>query len=172
MSRRTNKIVGMVNFPVNSDKYENTKEGGMFVELWVVEKKIFECGVCCGYGNITASYAGELLGTDKKYNHDNYSQMNEKDFEKVLKDDIQQRFPLEEELFPFIHSEKEDPSRKYQSLLLLACITMGSTGWSGYKEEFWRCQYEDLNENGKLIYDALKKEYPKAELLLVTWLDT
>ena len=30
----------------------------------------------------------------------------------------------------------------------------------------------NLNENGKLIYNALKKEYPKAELLLVTWLDT
>lgn len=163
----------MVNFPVDSDQYENTKEGGMFVELWVVEKEMDDCGVCCGYGNITSHYAESLVGTDQKPNHDNYSQMNEEELSKVFENDIGQQFLLEEELFPFMHSDKKENVERYQSFPLLACVTMGSTGWSGCgKDEYWRCRYEDLNENGKIIYDALKKEYNKADLLLVTWLDT
>lgn len=164
----------MVNFPVDSDQYKNTKEGGMYVELWVVEKKIFECGVCCGYGNIVTSYAGSLIGTDKQTNDDNFSKLSEDEFAEFVQNGGEQRFPLEEELFPFI---LKDGSNQYQSLILLACVTMGSTGWSGFggkndEYEYWRCQYQDLNDNGKLIYDALKKEYAKADLLLVTWLDT
>lgn len=175
--RRTNKIIGMVNFPVDSNQYESTGEGGMFVELWVVEKKIFECGACCGYSNITSTYTASLIGTDQKANHDNFSKLGEDEFAEFLRCGGEQRFFLEEELFPFIQNEEQN-QEKYQSFPLLACITMGSTGWSGFgggdpqNEDYWRCQYEDLNDNGKLIYDTMKKEYPKSALLLVTWLDT
>jgi hypothetical protein len=175
MSRRTKKIVGMVNFPVDLEEYKCSNEGGMFVELWVVEQEFMECGACCGYGNITSHYAESLVGTEQKPNHDNYSQMNEEELSKVFENDIGQRFFLEEELFPFMHSNEKENVERYQSFPLLACITMGSTGWSGYggqHQDYWRCQYKDLNESGKLVYDTLEKQYPKAELLLVTWLDT
>lgn len=37
----------------------------------------------------------------------------------------------------------------------------------------WRCTYKDLNVDGRAIYDSFRKLYgKKAELRLVTWLDT
>ena len=52
---------------------------------------------------------------------------------------------------------------------MLACVTMGSASWSS---SGWRCTYEDLDHNGKAVYDALKAAYPGAKLVLVTWIDT
>lgn len=41
MQRRSDEVIGMVNFPVDSEKYKSTNEGGMFVQLWCLED---ECG--------------------------------------------------------------------------------------------------------------------------------
>jgi hypothetical protein len=52
---------------------------------------------------------------------------------------------------------------------MLACVTMGSSNWANND---WKCTYDDLNHDGKAVYDALKAAYPKAKLALVTWIDT
>lgn len=154
----------MVNFPVDCDDFKNTKEGGMFVELWVSEKKLFDCGICCGYGNIYTIMCESLIGTDFEENKDNWDE--------VVNLNVPQKFPLEEKLFPHIKNNKVH--HQYNSFNLLACVTMGSTGWSGWhekNEKYWRCSYKDLNEDGKNIYNIFKKMYD-CNLLLVTWLDT
>lgn len=55
------------------------------------------------------------------------------------------------------------------SPFMLACITMGSANWAN---SGWRCTYNDLDRNGKAVYDAIKAAYPGAKLVLVTWIDT
>lgn len=166
MERRSNQVVGMVNFPVDSEEYTSTNEGGMFVQLWCVEEDYLSAD-SCWYHGVYANMSETLLGTDSEVNEDNFHEIEEG------KDPMEweQRFALEEMLFPRIKVEGEN---QYLSKELVACVTMGSTGWSGANEknEYWRCRYEDLNDSGKGIYDALKNAYPKAKLILVTWLDT
>lgn len=166
MERRSNQVVGMVNFPVDSEEYTSTNEGGMFVQLWCVEEDYLSAD-SWWYHDVYANMSETLLGTDSEVNEDNFHEIEEG------KDPMEweQRFTLEEMLFPRIKVEGEN---QYLSKELVACVTMGSTGWSGANEknEYWRCRYEDLNDSGKGIYDALKNAYPKAKLILVTWLDT
>jgi hypothetical protein len=166
MESRSNQVVGMVNFPVDSEEYTSTNEGGMFVQLWCVEEDYLSAD-SWWYHDVYANMSETLLGTDSEVNEDNFHEIEEG------KDPMEweQRFTLEEMLFPRIKVEGEN---QYLSKELVACVTMGSTGWSGANEknEYWRCRYEDLNDSGKGIYDALKNAYPKAKLILVTWLDT
>jgi hypothetical protein len=57
----------------------------------------------------------------------------------------------------------------------LAVLTIGSTGWSGFnknKGEYFICKYDDLTEQGKSLYDSIKKLYPQGTIYLQTWLDT
>ena len=171
--RRTNKQRGFVNFPTDSKTYKSSGEGGIYVELWAIPKDDRDWGLCCGPGGVYAAYSGTLLGTDNKINSDNWDEI-----EKALRSDRHapshlppQRFELEEEFFPQLRSA----SPNYSSIPLLACISLGSTGWSGYCDDkgYWRCRYEDLTEGGKQIYDALDKLYgTMTKLSLVTWLDT
>lgn len=167
MERRSKHVVGMVNFPVDSEEYTSTNEGGMFVQLWCVEAERFSCGVCCGYGSVYDMMSAELVGTDEEVNTDNFHEIESG------KDPMEweQSFALEEKLFPRIRQEGE---HQYLSQELLACVNLGSTGWSGSDKNhnYWRCRYDDLNEAGKNIYDSLKNSYPKAKIILVTWLDT
>lgn len=166
MERRSKQVVGMVNFPVDSEEYTSTNEGGMFVQLWCVEEDYLSADSCWHHG-VYSNMSESLVGTDSEVNEDNFHEIE------AGKDPMEweQRFALEEKLFPRIRVEGEN---QYLSRELVACVTMGSTGWSGANEknEYWRCRYEDLNDAGKGIYDALKNAYPKAKLILVTWLDT
>ena len=165
LHRRTNICQGWVNFPVDSKEFKSTQEGGLFVELWVREKKYESCGVCCGYGNIVSIYSENLVGTDKRKNSDNSAEM-------IKDNSVNQKFALEETLYPYMYDM--DGETVYESVSLLACVTMGSTGWSGYnqKKGMWRCTYKDLNPDGQAMYNSFKKLYKNAELILVTWLDT
>jgi hypothetical protein len=167
LRRRTANVRGCVNFPVTSKEYTSTQEGGMYVELWVLDKAYCpfnreysgsnEWPVCCGVGQIYVNFSGVLAGTDKNKNKDKIS----------LEEG--QRFPLEEAMFPNIKQ------KDYDSISLLSCITLGSTGWSGYSNRngLWRCKFKDLTLEGKEFYNSTKKIYGKSgSLLLVTWLDT
>ena len=169
MERRSKQVVGMVNFPVDSQEYTNTNEGGMFVQLWCVEED-FNSPESCWYGGVYAMMSESLVGTDEEVNTDNFHEIEDG------KDPMEweQSFALEEKLFPHIKKEGCCVQFQYSSGELLACVNMGSTGWSGSNNhhDYWRCRYDDLNESGKGIYDSLKSAYPKAKLVLVTWLDT
>ena len=166
--RRSSKVAGCVNFPIDSKEYVSSGEGGLFVELWVIPKPNTNWMVCCGGFGINTVYCEALVGTDKKRNKDNMDEF------KAGNKDFRQRFYLEEELFPDMHNV-DDSKRNYNSIDLCACVLLGSTGWSGYnsRKGMWRCTYKDLNVDGRAIYDSFRKLYgKKAELRLVTWLDT
>lgn len=171
--RKSDEVSGMVNFPVDSPEYTSTNEGGMFVQLWCVEEEHFSCGKCCGYNTVYAKMSEVLIGTEEERSEDNFDEI---ETGKVNPVDWVQRFELKEKLFPMTANESEEECEtcRYLSSGLLACVTMGSTGWSGSDKdhEYWRCRYEDLSESGRLVYESLKKAYPKARLLLLTWLDT
>lgn len=53
----------------------------------------------------------------------------------------------------------------------LCVMTLGSTGWSDGE---WICRYEDLTQEGKALYDLVRKLYdkPGCQLILQTYLDT
>jgi hypothetical protein len=167
MQRRSNDVIGMVNFPVDSEEYKSSGEGGMFVQLWCIEEEFHSCGICCGYDSIFTTRSEVLVGTETEKNTDNFHEIEEG----KNPVDWEQKFHLTEKLFdrPL---ETCDVCR-YSSIPLIACVTMGSTGWSGWDgDEYWRCKYKDLNDAGQTIYDSLKSAYPKSKLLLVTFLDT
>jgi hypothetical protein len=140
-----------------SKEYKSTQEGGMFVELWVIQNLKKEWMISCGGNGITTTYSESLVGTDKLKNND------------LTDNNLSQSFPLQEKLFPGM------PKDIYESVPLYACINLGSTGWSGYnnRKGYWRCKYEHLNNNGKTLYNSLKMLYgDKGKVVLVTWLDT
>lgn len=55
-----------------------------------------------------------------------------------------------------------------------AAVHLGNTSWSGSDEmgEYWRCTFESLTFEGKLLYNMLKNLYPESKLYLLTFLDT
>lgn len=167
MQRRSDEVIGMVNFPVDSNEYESTNEGGMFVQLWCIEEEFGSCGMCCGYNSIFTTMSEVLIGTETEKNTDNFHEIEEGKNPSEWK----QKFYLKEKLFD--RTLESCDVCKYSSISLIACVTMGSTGWSGSNgDEYWRCKYEDLSDAGQTMYDSLKLAYPKSKLLLVTWLDT
>jgi hypothetical protein len=162
-NRRSKKVTGYVNFPVDSKEYICNGQGGLFVELWVIPTK-GKWMNCCGGQGITSTYGATLVGTNEKRNFDNWNEVK-KDHK------LPQRFYLEEKLFP----NKGNPDYDYNSIPLYAAILLGSTGWSGYsqKKGNWRASFYDLNRAGLILCDSLNKLYGnKATLRLVTWLDT
>lgn len=62
------------------------------------------------------------------------------------------------------------------SVPMLATLTIGATGSSLFSEElgrYWQCTYESLNEDGKTLYNSLKRIYGSGcQLHIVTCLDT
>jgi len=167
MNRRSKKINGYVNFPVNDPAFKNTGEGGMFVRLVVWYDQ--DWMTCCGGGNHVI-YDECLVGTREDVD----AQTIERDFEKELKLIDKQ----EERNFPHINEEPQEPFthlERFISIDYLAALTIGSTGWSGFDEKigrYWTCTYEDLTEDGKALYDAVQKLYDGCKLELLTWLDT
>ena len=154
MNRRSNKISGFVNFPVNDSFYHNTNEGGMIVELRVIPKNKMDWAQCCGVGNIYSILNECFMGDENKHYPNLGNRQNQAG-----------KYKLEDNL----------------SIPYLSVITLGSTGWSGShdnknREEwlgYWNCKYSDLTEKGKQIYDLIKELYGKyAELELCTILDT
>jgi hypothetical protein len=149
--RRTTEVRGWVNFPIQDPTWNDTREGGMFVRLVVEEPDCFAEMACCGGNNWVI--LDETLPRDVQREH----------------------FPRSEEASK---SEEEDARLlylKYMSIPYIAVLTIGSTGWSGWgkkTEAYWRCQFEDLTEEGKELYRSLQKLYPKSRLSLLTFLDT
>lgn len=143
--RRRPIVEGCVNFPVDDERYTDTKEGGMFVRL-VVED--YDLVVCAG-GYQQIEYDEVLVGTDKG-------------------DEIFEHFPHMED-------KETSTRRRLVSVDYACIITLGSTGWSGWNEEENRtfiCTYEDLTESGKELYHMIRRLYPNGTIVLQTWLDT
>jgi hypothetical protein len=163
MKRRTNATSGWVNFPVNDPAWTSTNEGGMVVKLVVFGDEEFydKFVMCCGAQVYDISNE-VLVGDDKPSNAKNSCSYDEDDAW------ISNHFP---HIFDgFIESSSIE---KYTSRDYLAAIVFGTTGWSGAKDgEYWKCTFNDLTEQGKVLYKQIEALYPGAEIHLLTYLDT
>jgi hypothetical protein len=176
-ARRTTQVEGYVAFPVHSQEYRNTQEGGMFVKLVVVEQNDFdnELARCCGV-TVTDMLTGSFAGDDSQ------AQPPELDFSKELTaEDVEadqtawdayvgHHYPLRNDESPAIEHHERCMSRPYR-----AAIVMGSTGWSGYNDAShrkWHATFDDLTDDGKALYQLVKKLNPGCTLHLLTFLDT
>lgn len=196
MQRRSEACRGYVNFPVNSEEYKNSNEGGMYVQLVVCEKDDVEWDdrwmLCCG-GGCTIIMGESFLGDDVHHcltedelfqgppegaSHEEISAwangLNRRNFG-----------PAGNFHFPDLYQEDAEEAKRIKefygrigdllSIDYHAVVTMGSTGWSGYSEKngSWLCTYDDLTAEGKALYDSLKQLYgDTCQLYLQTWLDT
>lgn len=152
MNRRTTKITGCVNFPVNDPIYENTGEGGIFVKLLIIDKnrnrRRKEWAQCCG-----------------AYVHDLFVEI-------LISDNLlSKRSPeqLQKYHYPLKMGDGDLSGR------LIGVIVLGSTGWTGYHQKtgnLWKCAESDLNEDGQNLMGWLSNIYPEAEFHLLTFLDT
>lgn len=77
--------------------------------------------------------------------------------------------------FPRLKDEEADDTQRNQSRDYLAVIILGTTGWSGRARSdgrSWECKFEDLAEEGKVLYRQIEALYPGGTLHLLTFLDT
>lgn len=127
-----NLTKGYVNFPIDNEKYENSNEGGMAVQILIpYNEKVVCCNDVCFYY---------------------------------------------EPIFPVIYN---NPLSDYFDKPFIGVLTIGSANWSGWYDEvgkyfncvkYWECTEDDLTNEGKLLFNLIKKIYPDAFLL--TLLDT
>lgn len=98
MNRRSNEVEGVVNFPM--EFMETTNEGGMYVQLWVIDEQSTDeaYGVCTGT-NFSSTVSECFMGSDIS--------------------SVEERFFTD-------HEERYNE----HSVPLLANILLGSTGWS------------------------------------------
>lgn len=170
MNRRTNKVLGYINFPVNSSIYKSSGEGGMSVKLVVLPKK--NCSACCI--NYAYEVFSEVLLNDDLNSlcvEDNkattISQFNKLDKERIKR--LLKYFPHYED------RNNSSSTNAFTSTSYLAVITLGSTGWSGWnntKGKYWYCTSKDLTKDGKILLTDIKKLYKGHEARLLTYLDT
>jgi hypothetical protein len=177
--RRSNEVVGFVNFPVGQPGWHNSGEGGMFVRLVVEDLEDYDqkWPPCSGgYHQVIMDecFQGDDVNPDPPP-HPSMEEMDRMTKEQLRKLTLKNEFPAEEYHFPGLKEKHEEQGlSRYASISYLAIINLGATGWSGYHKEkgYFRCTYNDLTSEGKALYDNLKALYPGRKLFLQTWLDT
>lgn len=166
---------GMVRFPAESPDYRAVGGGHTFVELWAVEAKRGSCGSGLGYGNIFGFMVESLAGTDTEANQEDIDRFFSMYRKGMDTRNYVRRHPVQERLFPDLtRMDGNCVHCKHASVPLLACVTMGSSDWRGIHretEERWRCSYDDLDANGKKVYNSIDIAYPFSEIMLVTWVE-
>lgn len=161
--RRTDAVVGYVNFPI--DRIESTKEGGCFVRLVVldVEDRTEKWMPCCG-GYQYFHYDECFLGDDQYVPTPGPVNESPEELTRYFERRDAERRQRDLKYYPY-----PDSAREWQSTAVLAALTIGATGWSSGE---WRCTYEDLTPEGKALYDSLQNLYLGREVRLLTYLDT
>ena len=161
MRPREKHVTGFVKFPVDDPTWRFSAEGGMFVRVVVPAKRDLEGEdrlidswmECCG-GFCAVRYDETLQNSDETMR---------RLWPNLFDGDGEPR-----ELGP-------DEGRAENSVPLLACVTLGSTGWAGWSEDlgrYWTCGFDDLDGDGRRIVESLRTLYPAHDVLLTTWLDT
>lgn len=173
MQRRTTAVTGCVNFPVSEPAWKNSGEGGMLVKLVVCDNREFDeqFGVCCGV-SVTDILCESFVGDDRRpkpVQLDSYDSVEAVQAE-------QDAFRVWEAYhFPKVGDDTATGVEQYLSRDYLAVLVLGTTGWSGWHEaagRYWQCQFDDLTDEGKVLYRQVEKLYPGCELHLLTFLDT
>ena len=168
-NRRSLEVRGNVKFPTGNPRYKSTNEGGMLVRLVVLDP-YYSYMVCSGGFN-PISMDESFIGDDQLCLCQ-LCRTGEFTIESRRCDKFSHTFPRFD--LPRDDNDYYNHSR-YESILYLAVLTLGSTGWSGWDvidEKLWVCTYEDLTEQGKGLYNSLALAYPDQKLILQTWLDT
>ena len=189
------KSKGFVNFPVGSQRFRHTGEGGMFVRLVALPVSTSDFMVCDG-GSFQSLAEQILVGDDvttlpsapekpkpekagwasRVFGFLGRSRSDAQALEEYRQrvKDIGERLPR---LYYPGRVKVYDipPEKKLLSVDHYGVLLLGSTGWTGYDDTFgsyWHCTYKDLTEDGRLIYDTMMLLYrDTATLVLQTWLD-
>ena len=174
--RRSKAVSGHVAFPVDDPAYEYAPEGGLFVRLVVEPRDDEDLLICAGGWNTVTCYE-EWFGDDT----DAYCpcpNCEDNRPENPGRADFDCR--REAAAFPRLHDPEPESGQyrghdRYESVPYLAVLTIGSTGWVGYRKPDWKpfvCRYEHLTASGQALYQAMQNAYPGRRLILQTWLDT
>jgi len=167
---------GCIVFPQEGGEYQNTKLGGMYVQLVALETKSKITNwwddaflVCFGGSNTSLEYQEQLAGTDTLID-EKATWVEDQDIYDKEVADLAYATNL---LFPNFHNKEKDKHKRGRSLPVLAQITLGSTGGTWMKnDKYWTCSVNDLDLQGKALYEQLQLLYEdKATLHLVTWAD-
>lgn len=189
------KSRGFVNFPVGSQRFRHTGEGGMFVRLVALPVSAHDFMVCNG-GSFQCLAERVLVGDDVStlppapekpkseetgwrrkifglFGRNRSDAQALEEYRERVKD-ISERLPRL--YFPGrVKVYDIPPEKKSLSVDHYAVLLLGSTGWTGYDDQFgsyWHCTYRDLTDDGRLIYDTLTLLFrDTATLVLQTWLD-
>ena len=190
---------GFVNFPTRDQRYRQTGEGGLFVQLVALPMTRQDFMVCDGGSfqclaepallvgdDVTVipppppqpdQPVGGLSGLRRRALGLFGSNRGEDDAMSAYRERVQD---LRDRLPRYYYPGRAKvydipPEKKPLSIDYYAILTLGSTGWVGYDDQhaaYWNCSYKDLTEDGRAIYDALTLLYgDAAQLVLQTWLD-
>lgn len=177
-TRRTSAVSGCVRFPIDDPEWPSSQEGGIFVKLYFVEKNPFSWSRCC------AQDAVDVLGESLQgYWHNGklhtFPEMPEGGFEDLedLEKWTKKSHMLEDRLFPRCNEDYDRNSRsdieRFLSVPMVACLTLGTTGWSGWNGmRHWLATPDDLTPRGKILLESLIDNYPGCDWFLATFLDT
>ena len=165
--RRTDAVVGYVNFPMH--RIPCTGEGGCFVRLVVLDVEDYaDKWMPCSGGYQYFHYDECFLGDDLYTPTPPPPKGSKlKVLMKYYQDLDEERRARDEKYYPDLYNEGK--TGQWQSVRVLAAMTIGATGWSSGE---WRCTYEDLTDEGKAICDSMQRLYPGREVRLLTYLDT
>ena len=169
---------GCINFPAEGGEYHNDATGGMYVQLVAIEKRstienwwedMFV--VCWGGGNTSLEYQEGMAGTDTlKDEWVPYYPQLDAEWEEMVAD----KAFATKYFFPNFYDKSKPRNERERSVPVLASTVLGSSGgtWCKGERDYFRCTYNDLTDEGKVLYDSFKKLYgEKAELHLITWMD-
>lgn len=164
---------GWVNFPIDDPAWANTNEGGMLVKLVVCDnRENDQFGMCCG-AYVVDHLCESFIADDRLP-----CPPSPANFDSMEAIEAEQRANQEWEAyhFPNLHCDKDlDGLDRYASRPYLAVLVLGTTGWSGWNKaegRYWECRYDDLTEEGKVLYRQIAALYQGCDLHLLTFLDT
>lgn len=188
LGRRSKRSIGWVNFPVNSELWKNTKEGGMFVKLVVCDNRENADAFGIAHGSIVIEHLmGGFVGDSLRPQlpesasainvRDNADgSPNQEDIDALCEAVFSDQKAYDEWYsYHFPSARKEVDGRDTCSRAYLASIVIASTGWSGWSDSldrYWYCTEDDLSEQGKQLFKQLKQLYKGCDIHLLTFLDT
>jgi hypothetical protein len=141
-SAKWERIHGLVRFPVEDPKWQNTREGGMFVRLVVVPPKGLDYPICSG-------------GLQHIF------------YDKDPDESTKRQFPNRENVE--MDPSWRYLSIGYIAVLYLGSTGWSGADANG---DYWQCQRKDLTLDGRNLMDLMMVLHPKCRVELQTWLDT
>lgn len=144
----------------------------MIVKLVVVDNREFDeqFGVCSGAA-VFDLLSESLIADDRRPRPEPLS-----GYETIQDVQAEQKAIAEWEgyHFPNIANASVGGVEQFISQGYLAAMVIGTTGWSGFHSDkgYWQCTFDDLTEEGKVLYKQIAQLYSGCDVHLLTFLDT